>query len=211
MSTQDDLIIALEALSKTDTTLRRAVKTYGMPKTRRLKPGFATLAHIVVGQQLSTKAADAIWLRLSTSLGAVTAQNIIDAPDLTLKAAGLSGSKIKTLRALSADVLSTAINFRSLSRKADQEVLNTLTDVWGIGPWTAEIYLMFGMGRPDVWPAGDLALRTGWQILSDSPDRISAEDLTNLAEQWRPHRSAAAVLLWHAVGANRNKIALAKA
>lgn len=205
MSAQDDLVIALNLLSKTDKTLRRAIKTYGMPKTRRLKPGFATLARIIVDQQISTKAAAAIWLRLHNSLGDVTAQNIWDARDLTLKEAGLSGSKIKTLRALSADILSNRLNFRSLSRKPDHQVLDRLTTIWGIGPWTAEIYLMFGMGRPDIWPAGDLALRTGWQMISDSPDRISAEDLANLAEHWRPHRAAAAVLLWHAVGASRDK------
>lgn len=210
MASQHELLIALEALATKDTTLRHAVKKYGVPMSRRLRPGFATLSKIVVDQQISTKAAAAIWRKLKTNVGQVTALNISSADEILLKESGLSASKAKTLRAMAAAALDNSLNFRSLGQKSDQEVLEALTAIWGIGPWTAEIYLMFGMGRTDVWPAGDLALRIGWQIVSGHSERLSAEDLKDQAELWRPHRSAAATLLWHAVGVSRNKIALAK-
>lgn len=194
---------AMRALAKREPHLRRALSQFGPPLSRRQPPGFATLAKTIVGQQISTKAADSIWRRLKGTLGTVNAAALSKASDTDLRTAGLSASKAKTLRALSDSVHAGDINFRTFNRRSDEDVQSTLTRVWGIGTWTAQIYLMFGMGRPDVWPAGDLALRTGWQTLTDSETRIEAADLADIAEAWRPHRSAAAVMLWHVVGQTR--------
>ncbi|NKB43929.1 MAG: DNA-3-methyladenine glycosylase 2 family protein [Alphaproteobacteria bacterium] len=200
---QSELERAVRFLAKRDPALSDAVKRFGIPKARRRPAGFSTLAKIIVGQQISTKAADAIWNRCRSTLGTVNAQAVRAAKDADLRAAGLSASKLKTLKAIAAAAETGTCNFRGFNRKTDDEVKTHLTAIWGIGDWTADIYLMFGMGRPDVWPVGDLALRTGWQAISESASRIEAKDLAALAEHWSPHRSAAAVLLWHAVAVTR--------
>ena len=194
---QAELNTAIRALSKRHPVLKQAAKTYGMPKSRRLPTGFATLARIIVDQQISTKAAASIWKKLQSNVGRVSAVNIAAARGSQLKSAGLSASKIKTLRGLAYALENKVFTFQSLHRLSDEDVKATLTALWGIGDWTADIYLMFGMGRPDIWPSGDLALRTGWQRITESTARMDAETLTQEAEAWRPHRSAAAVLLWH--------------
>lgn len=198
---QDQLAKDLRTLARRDAVLKSAVKLFGVPQTRKQRGGFATLARIVVDQQLSTKAAAAIWHRLVSTVGRVSAEVLLTTPEPDLRAAGLSGSKVKTLLALSRAVSDKSLTLRALARQPDPEVIASLTRVWGIGDWTAEIYMMFAMGRPDVWPVGDLALRTGWQIMTGESDRVAAEDLAAHAESWRPYRSAAAVLLWHVVGA----------
>ena len=200
---QNELERAVRFLAKLDPALGGAVRQFGMPNARRRPPGFATLVKIIVGQQISTKAAEAIWKRCRSTLGTVNAKAVRTAKDADLRAAGLSASKLKTLKAIASAVETGTCNFRGFNRKTDTEVKTQLTAIWGIGDWTADIYLMFGMGRPDAWPVGDLALRTGWQAITKSSQRIDAEDLASIAERWSPHRSAAAVLLWHAVAATR--------
>lgn len=196
-TSQSELNRAVRKLAERDPYLRQTVSKYGSPKSRRSKAGFATVARIVVDQQISTAAAASIWAKLSSAVGRVNASNIANTHETDLKSAGLSAGKAKTLRSLSNAVESREFTFQGLSRRSDDEVRAALTRIWGIGDWTADIYLMFGMGRPDVWPAGDLALRTGWQCITDGTERIAADDLAQLAEAWRPYRSAAAVLLWH--------------
>lgn len=200
---QSELERSVRFLARRDSQISQAVKDFGMPATRRQPPGFSTLAKTVVGQQISTSAATAIWKRLKKELGTVNASRVLETPDSALGTAGLSAGKIKTLNALANSIVSGNVNLRKFNRQSDADIKSSLTSVWGIGDWTAEIYLMFGMGRPDVWPAGDLALRTGWQALNQSKQRINASDLAGIALKWRPHRTAAAVLLWHVVAATR--------
>lgn len=202
---QSDLERALRALAKQDPQFRKALKTFGMPVSRRQPPGFSTLARIVVDQQISTKAAAAIWKRMKATVKTVNPSSILSTPDANLRAAGLSASKVKTLKALALSISEGEVSFRKFNRQSDEEIKTRLTAIWGIGDWTAEIYLMFGMGRPDVWPTGDLALRTGWQALTQSDNRIEALKLAAIAEHWQPHRSTAAVMLWHVVGMTRQK------
>lgn len=196
---------SLGTLAKQDRIIKRALKDYGMPMSRRQPAGFSTLARIIVDQQISTKAAAAIWKRFKATVKNVNAASILDTDAPDLRAAGLSASKVKTLKALAASVSTGQISLRRFNRQSDEAIASELTAVWGIGSWTAEIYLMFGMGRPDVWPAGDLALRTGWQQLTQSSERIDAAELSEIAKDWQPHRSAAAVLLWHLVGVTRTR------
>ncbi len=200
---QHELEHALTHLAKQDRVIRKALQAIGMPKSRRRPGGFATLANIIVGQQISTKAADAIWRRVKTATGTISASNVMGTPDQNLRDAGLSASKLKTLKAIASAVEQQDLNFRTLARMSDEAAKAHLTRIWGIGDWTADIYLMFAMNRPDVWPVGDLALRTGWQAIIGDPERIGAEDLSAHALQWSPYRSAAAVFLWHAVAAQK--------
>lgn len=202
---QSGLERSARTLAKQDSQIKRALKDFGMPTSRRQPPGFSTLARIVVDQQISTKAAAAIWRRLKSTVSTVNAASIAKTPETDLRSAGLSASKVKTLKALADSVNGGTISFRRFSRQSDEDIKNSLTSVWGIGDWTAEIYMMFGMGRPDVWPTGDLALRTGWQTLTQSESRIEASDLAEIALRWQPHRTTAAILLWHVVAATRQK------
>lgn len=200
---QHDLEHALARLAKQDTVIRKALRVIGVPKSRRRTGGFATLAKIIVGQQISTKAADAIWRRVKIATGTINTSNMMDTPDQSLRDAGLSASKLKTLKAIATAVDQQDLNFRTLARMSDEDAKAHLTKIWGIGNWTADIYLMFAMGRPDIWPVGDLALRTGWQAITGELERIEAEELSKYALKWRPYRSAAAVFLWHAVAAQK--------
>ena len=170
---QHQLEEAIRILAERDAQLRKAVQMFGLPVSRRSPAGFATLARIIVDQQISAAAAASIWNRLSKTVGRVSAKTISNAKSRDLKAAGLSASKVKkTLRALASAVENRDLTFQSLSRQSDEDVRVLLTGIWGIGDWTANIYLMFGLGRPDVWPAGDLALRTGWQCITQNRNRI---------------------------------------
>lgn len=202
-SDQRELDRAIQALMKMDPNLKDAVKAFGFPASRRSPAGFTTLARIVVDQQISTHAAASIWAKLKLNVGRINAPNLSSAPPRVLKASGLSAAKIKTLKVLAGAVESGDLSFRSLHRCTDDDVRSRLTAFWGIGDWTADIYLMFGMGRPDVWPAGDLALRTAWQTITQDRKRIDKDKLNKLASAWKPHRSAAAVLLWHSLKASR--------
>lgn len=202
---QSALERSARALAKQDLQIKQLLRDFGMPSSRRRPPGFSTLVSIVMGQQISTQAAAAIWKRLKQTVGTVNAATITTTPETDLRSAGLSVSKVKTLKVLAENVSRGAINFRRFNRLSDEEIKSGLTSIWGIGDWTAEIYLMFGMGRPDVWPTGDLALRTGWQALTQSSSRIEAIELAEIAERWQPHRTTAAILLWHVVAATRQK------
>ena len=202
-SDQIQLEETLRKLAKRDSTVRRAVEIFGYPTSRRSPAGFATLARIIVDQQISTAAAASIWKKLNSNIGRVSAKTVLAARTDHLNSAGLSASKVKTLRTLASAIEERVFSLQSLSRQSDDRVRAQLTGIWGIGDWTADIYLMFGLGRPDVWPTGDLALRTGWQVITGDRKRIDANKLEKLALKWRPYRSAAAILLWHALSSSR--------
>ncbi len=131
-----------------------------------MKPGFATLIRIIVDQQVSVAAGAAIWAKLSRAAGgSVTAPRVLALSEPGLRAAGLSGQKARYALGIAEGVASRRLNFSALGRASDEDVRVTITSFKGIGLWTADIYLMFGMGRPDIWPVGDLALQIGAQLL----------------------------------------------
>ncbi len=163
----------------------------GPPPLRRRPPGFATLLRAVVGQQLSVASATAVWSRLEAAGGSTEAG--IDAlDDAALRAAGLSRQKIATARALAA----ARIDYAALAAGPEDAALATLTALRGIGRWTAEIYLLVGIGRADVMPADDLALQEAARLLYALPERPRPTALREMAEVWSPWRSVAARLLW---------------
>ncbi|NQW09235.1 MAG: DNA-3-methyladenine glycosylase 2 family protein [Alphaproteobacteria bacterium] len=186
---------ALDRLTAIDPAIARAIAEVGAPEPRVLEPGFAALLRIIVGQQVSTASAEAIRTRLWDA-GADDPERYLVLDDAALGAIGLSRAKIRYGRALAEAVVSGCLDPRALSRLSGAEADAALTALPGIGRWTSDIYRMFALGDMDVFPSGDLALREGVRLLDDAIDRPSPSDTDARALDWRPHRSAAALLLW---------------
>ncbi len=188
---------ALQGLIARDSRLRRAHDLVGAPEPRARAGGFAALLRIIAEQQVSVAAGAAIWARTEATLGCVTADGVAAASDETLRACGLSRPKIRYARALARAVVDGTLDLDALAREPDDAaVRRDLTAVPGIGRWTADIYMMFCLGHPDVWPAGDLALQVATQRLLELPERPGPARMDEIALAWRPWRSMAALLLW---------------
>jgi DNA-3-methyladenine glycosylase II len=167
-----------------------------MPALRRREAGFVGLAHIVCGQQLSTASAAAIWARLTAAFDPFDHDALRRARTDRLGRLGLSAAKIKTLKALARDISSERLNLDVLANEDADAAHNTLTALHGIGPWTADVYLLFCLGHGDAWPAGDLAVQEAVKIGLGLKMRPTAKQMAPLAEPWRPLRGAAAHLWW---------------
>ena len=187
---------SLKALYTADPDFARIERDCGTPRLRHFEPSFSALVRIIVGQQLATKAADSIWNRLETAAVTVTPETLAAMDDDTLRSLGLSRAKVASVRDLSQTVTSGRLNLAALTAFDDAAVMTALTAIRGIGPWTAEIYLLFGLQRLDVFPAGDLALQVAYQRLKGLTAKPDAKRLTQYIEPLRPNRSLAAHLLW---------------
>jgi len=196
IETEQHIAAAVDALQAADPRLVPLVAATGPLPLRRRADGFAGLVAIIVAQQLSRASADAIHARLVREIGPPTHRALASAPDATLRGVGLSRPKIATLRALAVAVADGSLDVTGLRDMADAEVSDTLCRVRGIGPWTAEIYLLSCLGRADVFPARDLALQEAARIGLGLAGRPDPDALLVEAEIWRPWRSVAAVLLW---------------
>jgi DNA-3-methyladenine glycosylase II len=159
--------------------------------------GLRDAGRILVGQQLSTAAAATIYARIEAASGAVTPAFFLTSDDAALRALGLSSQKSRYIRALAAATAAGTLDLDGLAALPDERCLAALTAISGIGLWTARIYLLAALARPDVWPDGDLGLQAAYQRLAGLPERPSAAALAAIAERWRPWRSLAARLLWH--------------
>lgn len=168
----------------------------GTPSLRLRAPGFAGLATIVVGQQVSTASADAIYGRLVASVAPLTADSMLTTDDAVLKAVGLSTAKIRTMRAIATAIVEGALDFDALATLPAEDAHRLLVGIKGIGPWTADVFLLFCLGHPDALPAGDIALQEGAKLAFGLLQRPTAAELVTLAEPWRPYRGVAAHLLW---------------
>lgn len=188
------------AVAKLDADLAGVLARHGNPHRRTRPQGFETLLQVIVGQQVSLASAAAIWQRLSAGLrqsgGEVTPQALLAHSDEALRGFGLSRPKVRYGRALADAVSGGELNFRQLARKSDEDVVEALTAIKGIGRWTAEVYLLGALGRADVWPAQDVALMIAAEDLKGLNERPDGKEMIALAEQWRPWRSFAARLLW---------------
>jgi DNA-3-methyladenine glycosylase II len=188
---------ALTHLASADTDLAQSLLEIGPPPPRSAEAGFAGLLRIIMGQQLSVASARAIWDRLEAKLVDPTPGRLLRLTDHDMAQVGLSRQKMRFARSLAEAVKRRTLDLDALETMEDAEALATLTAVDGIGPWTAEVYLLFALGRPDVMPAGDLALLVAAQRLKRLEARPRPRDLIELAEPWRPWRSVAARFLWH--------------
>ena len=193
----EDLEASLTALGKIEPAFAAALGRVGIPEPRISERGYVTLLRAIVGQQVSIKAAAAIWTKVEAATGgAGDPANMARTSEEDLRAAGLSRQKISYAKSLADEVLSGRLDFDDLPEE-DEEAIAHLTAVKGIGRWTAEVYLLFAEGRPDIWPAGDLAVQIEIGNILGLEDRPTEKAVRALAEVWRPHRGAAAVFAWH--------------
>ena len=190
----------LKKLARLDTELGDVIKDLDNIKLRTREGGFSALLRAIVGQQLSVKAAAAIWLKLENAK-LTTEESIESASNSELRICGLSRQKIKYVKALSAQ----KINYVKLKSLKEEEVVGILTAVPGIGRWTAEIYLMFCLDRPDIFPSGDLALQEATKILYSSSVRPKEKEMREIAQKWKPFRSLAALVLWEFYAINKKR------
>ena len=196
LNSQSDLEDAIHALVKQDARLKPILELTGMPALRQREPGFVGLAAIVCGQQLSTASASAIWARLAEAFDPFDHHAIGKARTDRLGRLGLSAAKIKTLKNIARELAAERLNLEVLAEEDADAAHHTLTALPGIGPWTADIYLLFCLGHGDAWPAGDLAVQEAVKIGLGLKERPTAKQMAPLAEPWRPLRGAAAHLWW---------------
>jgi DNA-3-methyladenine glycosylase II len=188
---------SLAALGRIEPTFAAAIERAGLPEPRVGERGFVTLLRAIVGQQVSIKAAAAIWARLGAATGGANDPARVAATSLDeLRAVGLSRQKALYAHSLAEEVATGRLDFDRLPDD-DEAAIAELVRVKGIGRWTAEIYLLFAEGRPDIWPAGDLAVQIEIGRILGLPEKPSEKAIRTLAEPWRPHRGAAAVFAWH--------------
>ena len=197
MAITDKLIAeALTELSRRDADIARAVKEVGHPPSRDREPGFGTLIGIITAQQISAAAASAIRSRLEAAADPLTPENFLALDDAALAAVGLSRRKIEYGRALAQSIVSGDFSPDELADLPEGDAMASLIKHKGIGRWSAEIYLLFALGRTDVWPADDLAVATAIQRLKQLKKRPNRERMEKLAEAWRPWRGIVAILMW---------------
>jgi DNA-3-methyladenine glycosylase II len=196
LKSQTDLDDAIHALVKRDPRLKPILDLTGMPALRQREPGYAGLAAIVCGQQLSTASAAAIWKRVSTTFDPFHHDAIRKARAGRLGRLGLSAAKIKTLKFIASELAAERLNLDVLAEEDADAAHTTLTRLHGIGPWTADVYLLFCLGHGDAWPAGDLAVQEAIKVGLGLKARPTVKEMAPLAEPWRPLRGAAAHLWW---------------
>ena len=193
----DSINAAVDELARREKAFAAVLEKHGRPEPRVSEPGATTLLRTIVGQQVSVAAARSMWAKLEAGYGSPPdLKRIFKATDEELRVAGISRQKAGYARSLAELVLSGELDLSSLPED-DEEAIAHLTRIKGIGRWSAEIYLLFAEGRADVWPAGDLAVQIEIGRLLGMDDRPSEKILREIAEAWRPHRGAAAVLAWH--------------
>jgi DNA-3-methyladenine glycosylase II len=194
---------AVRALAARDAGLARIVARHGPPPLWARPRGFATLARIILEQQVSLASAATLYARVAGTIGGMTPERVDAVGAAGLQALGLTRQKARYVATLADRVATGALPLAALARMSDDEAEALLRDVPGIGPWTARIYLLMALRRPDVWPPGDLALHRAMARLHDRPDMPGSAEATQLAEGWRPWRAVAARILWHGYLADR--------
>lgn len=191
-----DLEEGMAALHALHPHWRAIIARVGLPPLRRREAGFTELASIIVAQQLSVASARAVWARVGTVLAALTPQRVLAASDEEMRLSGLSRPKQRTLRAVAGAIVEGRLDLDSLAQATPEQIHAHMTAVSGIGPWTADVYILFCLGHRDGFAAGDLAIQEAARVAFNLPARPKAAELALLAEDWRPWRGVAARLLW---------------
>ena len=195
--TAEQLTTGLDTVAATEPAIARAIGIAGYPETRIRDRGYATLLRTIVGQQVSVAAAASVWNKLEAALGTGCAPDALIAADFeSLRACGLSRQKQGYARSLAELVVSGGLDLENLPED-DEAAIAELVKIKGIGRWSAEIYLLFAEGRPDIWPAGDLAVQAGIGRILGLEARPSEKETRLLADPWSPHCGAVAILPWH--------------
>lgn len=194
---------ALRQLAAMDKDISKALERFGPPPDRTLPHGFTTLARIIIGQQISTKAAASVWKRMQDS-GLDQSRNAHKARIGTLRSAGLSQMKAEYVKGLAAAVETGKLDFGRLASLEGEEATRELTSLRGIGEWTADNYRLFALLDMDAWPFNDLALQEGMKILKSLRSRPDGKSMAKKGEKWRPFRGAGALMLWHVYAQHRH-------
>ncbi|NQV40896.1 MAG: DNA-3-methyladenine glycosylase 2 family protein [Candidatus Marinimicrobia bacterium] len=197
MLNKASLSSAVEILCQRDANLQAVVNEYGLPPLWAREPGFPTLIHIILEQQVSLASAKACFDKLNSALEKLNPESFLGLSDDALLGVGFSRQKTRYSRIVAQAILDQSLKLAEMASLSGDEVFSQLTALTGIGPWTANIYLLMALGRSDIWPAGDLALEVGLQNLLGLDHRPRGEEFQELAEGWRPHRAVAARILWH--------------
>ncbi len=184
-------------LGQQDAALKNIIDQYGYPPFWSRKPGFETLIHIILEQQVSLASAKAALVKLQSRLGVITPAKLFALSDEELKACYFSRQKISYARHLANVIISKQLDLKKLETLPDDEVKLSLTALPGIGNWTADIYLMMALHRSDCFPLGDIALINSLKQIKNLPKETSREALGFIADTWKPYRTVAAYLLWH--------------
>jgi len=191
------LAVGVSYLSKTDPDLERVIAQLGYPPLWSRKPGFPTMIHIILEQQVSLASARAAYIKLEEAAGELTPERFLSFTDAELREIGFSRQKTDYGRELSKAILNGDLDLGELQSLDDTTVRTILTKVKGIGPWTADIYLLMALLRPDIWPSGDLALAKAVQKIKNLSEKPDPDSLDVLAERWKPWRAVSARILWH--------------
>ena len=196
---------AIKALTKSCAVIKAARARVGVPEWRTRQGDYAGLARIIAYQQLSTKAAATIWGRVEVLLGKITPKAVLAADIDALRACGLSRPKIAHIRSIAEAVQSGSLNLRRVAKASDEEAQAELVAVKGIGPWTADVYLMFCLGRWDVFPHADIGLSESYRMITGERKRHPPKTFLKTGDRWRPYRGVAAHMLWAYINAVREE------
>ena len=190
-------------LARRDPDMARLFKAAALPDLRSRSTGYGTIMKIISGQQVSTAAARAINGRMEAVANPMTPEVFTKLSDNDLRAIGFSRQKMSYGRAIAAAVLAGEFSFRRVARMEDEAAISEMIKLRGVGRWTAEVYLLFALRRPDIWPVDDLGIVIGMQGLKGLKDRPDNNAMIEYGEAWRPLRSVAARMLWHYVDCSR--------
>jgi len=195
--TKSRLVESAELLAKSDRDLAKILQAYGPPPLWAREQGFTTLVRIILEQQVSLASADAMYHRLDQNIKPLTPRAILAAGETQLRSLGVTRQKATYFLNIAKVIEDGELDLEGLGNKSNEVVLKELTAVKGIGPWTANIYLLMALCRPDVWPIGDIALATAFKNLKGLQQRPTQSELNEIAKTWQPHRATAARMLWH--------------
>lgn len=195
-----------DLLGKQDQVLKSIIDQYGHPPFWSRKPGFETLIHIILEQQVSLASAKAALIKLQSRLGIVTPAKLLTLSDEELKACYFSRQKISYARHLANVIILKQLNLEKLETLPDDDIKSSLIRLPGIGNWTVDIYLMMALHRSDCFPFGDIALTNSLKHIKNLPKETPRKVLIPIADTWKPYRTVAAYLLWHSYLSRKNKV-----
>jgi len=194
---QESLVIAAKSLALMDKDFARTLAILGPPPLWERVPGFETLIRIILEQQVSLASADAMFGRLKMNIRPLTPAAVIAAGERFLRSFGVTRQKAAYFMNVAHALQNGELDLEALGQESDTAVLEKLTSVKGIGQWSAKIYLLMALCRPDIWPVGDVALATAFKNLKGRSERPAQAELNEIAKAWSPHRATAARMLWH--------------
>ena len=202
---QNNFHLICDELASRDEHLAQVLQRYGYPPLWTRRPCFATLIHIILEQQVSLDSAKAAFLKLKTKIGLITPARLLNLTDEELKACYFSRQKIVYSKELAKAVISKELSFKKIKQLPAEEIRHVLKKIKGIGDWTADIFLMMCIAESDVFPSGDIALIKSVKEVKGLPPHTSPQEIMLIAEKWKPYRTAAAFLLYHAYLTKRNR------